>query len=58
MIGVAEREWMSVGRRGDAITLVTQITDALSGVTGFTYDPNGKKRKIGTGSFSSERSDG
>ncbi len=41
MIAVAERESMRVGRRGDAIALVSQITDALSGVTGFACDPNG-----------------
>jgi hypothetical protein len=49
MFGIAERESMRVGRRGDAIALVSQITDALNGITGFTYDPNGGE---GIGYFS------
>ncbi|MEK7759971.1 MAG: RHS repeat domain-containing protein [Nitrospirota bacterium] len=41
MMAVVERTLMSAEQGRDATARVTQITDALNGVTAFTYDPNG-----------------
>lgn len=40
-MAVVERTLMSAEQGRDATARVTQITDALNGVTAFTYDPNG-----------------
>jgi RHS repeat-associated protein len=41
MIAVAEKEPIGAEQIADRSARIPSITDALSGVTGFTYDPNG-----------------